>query len=218
MYYGSRPDSASRMIGGTACAILLAACGASTSVTSQWREPKATGIPFVHVLVVGISPDSRARRGFEQELSRLVNARGSRASASIVAGQATAPLTPESVAEMARSTGADAILITRIVNRKVALEEEEARVRVKTQQPGSLSGGPGLVELFSLSYNEYEEPGELSAKSTAVLESSLYEAGNGGRLVYSLTTTARFTEDRDDVIAAVASAIAGQLRRDGLIH
>jgi len=74
------------------------------------------------------------------------------------------------------------------------------------------------VELFSLEYQEYEEPGELRATSTAVVESSLYEADNSGRLIFTLTTTSEFREGRDDVIGDVAKAIATKLRREGLVR
>jgi hypothetical protein len=197
---------------------LLAGCGTRTSVTSSWQEPVTTKVPFEHVLVVAVSPNSRLRRSFEQALTDLLTTRGTKASAAIVVGGAKKALDRDAVAEMVRSTGADAVLVTRLASRRVSLEEDPTRVGVKTERPASLSDGPGLVELFSQTYHEYEEPGEITARSKATLESSLYEAVDGGRLVYTLITKAEFEEGKDDVVADVTSAIARHLRRDGLIR
>jgi hypothetical protein len=197
---------------------LLTGCGARTSVMGEWQEPRATAIPFDNVLVVGISPTSKSRRSFEQALVPLIAAGGTKALASIVLGGSKQPLTPEHVQQMVRDTGADAVLITRIVSRRVKLEESAERVGVKTRQPSSLKDVPGVVDLFRTDYQEYEEPGELTARAKATLASSLYAAADGERLVYTIETTVKFDEEKDDPIAAVTEAIARQLRREGLIR
>lgn len=197
---------------------LLAGCGARTSVTGEWQEPRSAKAPFTNVLVVGISPTSQSRRSFETALVQLIAADGTKASASITVGGAKQPLTPETITEMVRKTGADAVLVTRLASRKVSLKEGETRVGVKTQQPSSLGDISSPGDLFSTTYNEYEEPGELSARSSADLETSLYEATDGERLVYTLKIKAKFDEGKDDVIAEVTTAIASQLRREHLIR
>lgn len=197
--------------------LTLAACGAQTAVTGGWQESRPT-VPFDHMLVVGISPNSRVRRSFEQALAQLISAGGTPATASIEIDDATRALTPDVVADMVRATGADAILVTRLASRKVAPKETPGHVGVKTEQVGSLSEGPGLVDLFSTTYNEYEEPGEFTAKSTVVLDTSVFRATDGGHLVYALVTKSSFRENRDDIVADVTSAIASQLRRDHVIR
>lgn len=210
--------SSARALWGALLLAMLIGCGARTSVTGTWAEQNNALAPFNHVLVVGISPNSRLRRSFEEALTDLISTRGTKASASIRVGRATQPLTQDALTAMVRTSGADAVLVTRLASRRVALEESPSRVGVKTHRPSSLSDGPGLVELFSQTYSEYEEPGELTTRSKAVLESSLYRATDGGKLVYTLLTKAEFEEGKDDVVADVTSAIAGQLRRDGLIR
>jgi hypothetical protein len=197
---------------------LLGGCGARTSITSRWEEPRPAAIPFGHVLVVGVSENSRLRRSFEEALAVKLGTGGTRTTASVRAGNPTQTLDRDLVVAMVRSTGADAVLVTRLTSRKAKLEEGETRVGVKTSQVSSLSDGPGLIELFSQSYHEYEEPGELTARSRAILESTLYLAVDGGRLVYTLITKAEFEEGKDDVVGDVATAIARQLRSDGLVR
>jgi tRNA-dihydrouridine synthase len=197
---------------------LLTGCAAHTTVTGTWQEPRTVRAPFGNVLVVGVSPTSRQRRSFEQALVDLISKGSTKASASIKVAGSKQPLTPENLSAMVKTTGADAVLVTRLASRRVSLEEGESRMRVKTQQPSSLGDMSGIVDLFSTEYKEYEEPGALSARSTAVLTSSLFEAADGQRLVYAIETRAEFEEGKDDVIAQVTTAIAAQLRRDGLIR
>ncbi|MCK6371375.1 MAG: hypothetical protein L6Q83_08655 [Gammaproteobacteria bacterium] len=198
--------------------VLLAGCGARTSVSGNWEEPRSKAVPFGHVLVVGVSPNVRTRRSFEEAMVADIASSTTRASAAIRLGSPTAPLTAETVAGMVRASGADAVLVTRVATRRVALAEEPGRVGMKTSRPSSLGDGPGLVELFSQTYHEYEEPGEITTRSKAELESSVYHAVDGGQLVYTLRTRIRFEEGKDDVIGEVANAIARQLRRDGVIR
>ncbi|CAG0941988.1 hypothetical protein GPROT2_01533 [Gammaproteobacteria bacterium] len=195
---------------------LLTACSTATTVTGQWQGDRTPA--FKHLLIVGVSANSRMRRSFEIALGELIRARGTLATAAIQAGDGAATPTPDGVTAMARALDADGVLVTRLASRKVSARESESRIEVKTQQPVKLDGSPGLVELFSLEYNEYEDPGELSAKSTAVLESSLYDMRQDDRLAYVITTTAKFREDRDDVVDNVTRAIAAQLQRAGLIR
>ena len=216
-----RPSTFSRALTLTALPVLafvLQSCGARTSVTGTWLEQPSGAVPFRHVLVIGVSPNSRVRRSFEIALAEELAARGGKASAAVQTPESRPQLAPQIVSSMVRSTGADAVLVTRLASRKVSAEETQGRVGVKTQRPMNLNGGAGLVELFSLDYQEYEEPGELRATSTAVVESSLYEADNSGRLIFTLTTTSEFREGRDDVIGDVAKAIATKLRREGLVR
>lgn len=211
-------SGATRIITIVATAAAVVACGARTSVSGDWAEGATRREPFSHVLVVGVSPNSRVRRSFEVALAEKLATRGGKATAAVQTAESRPQLTPDVIAAMVKSTGADAVAVTRVASRKVAPQETKTRTGVKTQHPANLNGGAGLVELFSLEYNEYEEPGELRAEATAVVETSVYEAAGAGRLVYSLTTTSAYREERDDVIGDVAAAIAAKLRREGLVR
>lgn len=197
---------------------IVTGCGARTAVDGAWTEGLARSVPFNHVLVVGISPNSRMRRSFEIALAEQLAARGGKATAAVQTAESRLQLTQEIIASMVTSTGADAVVVTRLANRKITAQETGSRVGVKTERPPTLNGGAGLVELFSLEYKEYEEPGELRATSTVVVETTVYEARDSGHLLYTLTTTSKFREERDDVIADVARAIAAQLRSEHLVR
>ncbi|MCC7258241.1 MAG: hypothetical protein IT486_07700 [Gammaproteobacteria bacterium] len=201
-----------------AVGLVLAGCGTRTSVSGAWERDGAHPVPFGSVLVVGVSPNSRVRRSFELALVEAIATRDTKAFAAVQTAESQPELTRDIVASMVRSTGAEAVLVTRLASRKVAAAETAARTGVKARQPANLNGGVGLVELFSLEYHEYEEPGEFSAQATAIIETSVYDARNEGQILYTLTTTADYREDRDDVILDVTRAIAGKLRQEGLIR
>jgi len=204
------------LAGTVTLALIAAGCATRPTVESAWHQPQAALAPYHNVLVIAVSPNSRLRRSFEEALVELLDSASTSAHSAVTIGPAAEPLSRESVTGMVASTGADAVLVTRLVSRKVRLDESDARVGVKTRSPSSLQN-PNLVELFTLDYNEYEEPGELTARSTAVLESSLY-ATRDGQLVYSATITAKFDEGSDDVIGLVTEAIARRLRADGVVR
>ncbi len=222
MVWNSLADAAGRAIPRVVLATLvltgIAACGSGVSVTGAWQDESHRPVAFERVLVVGISPNSRLRRNFELALGDAITARGTKAFAAVQTAQWKPKLDREIVTSMVQATGADAVLVTRLASRKVTATETAARTGVKTRQPTNLHGGTGLVEFFSLEYQEYEEPAELSAQSTAIVETAVYDARDGGRLIYTVTTTASFRDDQDDVVDAVTGAIAGELRKAGLVR
>lgn len=197
--------------------MLLAGCSTTTTVRGDWQEEPSQPA-FSHVLVLGVTPSTRIRRSFEVALAELLDSSQTRATAAIVAaGNADAP-TVEGIRALAQANGVDGVLVTRLVARKVAAHETASRMGVKTARPVSLRDGPGLIELFSLDYNEYEDPGEFTAQSTATTETSLYDLRRDDQLVYVVTTESKFREDRDDVIADITRAIARQLTQAGLVR
>lgn len=199
-------------------AALLSACGPTTKTSSSWQEPRTVNAPFGHVLVVAASPNSRLRRGFEIALVDLIKAGGSQASASVQVGNPTDPLTAESVGDMVQKSGADAVLVARVIDREVELAKSRDRLGVKLSQPDSISQGTGtFTDYFRTEYSVYQTPGEVELKSMAKLDSSLYDVRNGGKVVYEVTTTTNFKEGEDDVVGEVTSALAKQLKRDGLV-
>jgi len=196
--------------------MLLAGCSTTTTVRGDWQgEPQVPA--FDHLLVLGVTPSTRVRRSFEVALAELLDSPRTRATAAIVAaGNADAP-TAEGIRALAQAHGVDGVLVTRLVARKVAAHETASRMEVKVSRPTSLREGPGLIELFSQDYNEYEDPGEFTAQSTATTETSLYDLRRDDRLVYVVTTESKFQEDRDDIIADITRAIARQLGQAGLV-
>ncbi len=63
--------------------LLTPGCGTRTSATGVWSEPRPAQVPYQNVLVVGVMPNSRMRRSFEQQVTDAIAAGGTRATASV---------------------------------------------------------------------------------------------------------------------------------------
>ncbi len=113
--------------------------------------------------------------------------------------------------EAVKGTGADAVVVTRLVNREVTAEEVDARTGLKTQRKEG-----GLVNLFRYDYNEYEEPAYIVAKNDATLSTEIYKATQGD-MVYKMQSTIIDKDSIYDVIEEASEAIVRRLRRDGLV-
>lgn len=204
--------------------LTIMGCGTGTSATGTWREPRSASAPYGHVLVVGISPNSRVRRSFEHQLTEAISTGGTRATASIfVASEMGAgALSPETVRAMVEKSGSDAVLVTRLLGRTVTSGMSQERVDVKAGRTVTVIESLGVTEVYAANYSLNKEPGELVAKSKAIIETSVYDVADNGRVVYVITTNTKFEEvDGDalvDITGNLADAIAGRLRSDRLVN
>ena len=101
-------------------ALAVAGCGTtSTNSSGEWQQPRTREVPFQTVLVVAITPDSDARRAFEQTLAEAITDGGAKGIASYALGRqmGTSKLSRDLVVAMAEKSGADAVLVTRILQR-----------------------------------------------------------------------------------------------------
>jgi hypothetical protein len=194
-----------------------------TSASGDWREPQTTNAPYDHVLVVGVTPSSRVRRSFEHQLSDAISTGSTKASASVfVASDIRArDLSAETVKAMVEKSGADAVLVTRLLARTVTAGISQERVDVKPGETVTVIEEPGMTEIYAANYSLNLEPGELVAKSKATIESTLYDVADNGRIVYVINTNSKFEEtDGDalvDITGDIADAVADRLRSDRLI-
>jgi hypothetical protein len=203
--------------------LTIMGCGTGTSATGTWREPRSANAPYAHVLVVGVSPNSRVRRSFEHQLTDAISTGSTRASASVfVASEIGAgALSPQTVRAMVEKSGADAVLVTRLLGRTVTSGMSQERVDVKAGRTVTVIENPGVTEVYAANYSLTREPGELVAKSDAIIETSVYDVADNGRIVYVITTNTKFEEvDGDaivDITGNMVDAIAARLRSDRLV-
>ena len=220
-----RPRRALAGLSFAALALLaIAGCGTGTSATGEWRPPRSANVPFSNVLVVGISANSRVRRSFEEQLVQYLSAGGTKASASILLGSAmgSETLTRDAVLAMVKDTGADAVVVTKLIRRTVKAGETQETVDIKIGPQITVYEDAGLTEIFASNITMTEEPGQLTAKSKAALETSVYDVADKGRVVYKIATTSKFTEINGDAIiditGNIAEAVSKQLRSDHLVR
>ncbi len=211
-----------------ACMLGLVATGCATTSynsTGEWQQPRTRDVPFQTVLVVTVVPDSRARRAFEQTVAKAItegSARGVAAYSS--SGQKAPELTRDMVVAMAESSGADSVLVTRILDRAAQLgkSREEAIVHVGPTTKVVQNEDASFTRALTTNYAIEVVPGSFVIKADAVLESSLYELATGDKLVYRATTRGHFELGADyrveEVAYRFALSLAKRLRSDQVIH
>jgi hypothetical protein len=215
---------------GVLCAIMsvLAAAGCGTTSynsTGEWQQPRTRDVPFQTVLVVTIVPDLDARRVFEQTVAEAITDGGARGVAAYSSSRRQGPeLTRDIVVAWAESSGADSVLVTKVLDRaaQAGISREQAIVHVGPITKVVQNENASFTRALTTNYAVEAVPGELVIEADAVLESSLYEAATGYKLAYRATTRGHFELDVDNRIEDVANrfalAIVGRLRRDQVIR
>ena len=211
---------AGRRWAGAAIALLLTTGCSSTHVRSTWHEPEGSRGPYTKILVIGVSDIVKRRRSFEEAVLAEISSPQTRGWSSIRQMGAKQPLNRDTLRPVVQALGADAVLVTRLVSRKVIPTETESRTEMQSRQqaPSDLDNPENVARLFTYEYHEHEEPGQLQARSHVIVDTEFYDADNNGRLVFSITVDTTFTETETDVMTGISTAIAKRLRKEGLIR
>ena len=201
-------------------ATALAACTRPTTVESAWTEGVSRNQTFGKVLIVGVTPNYTTRCRFERMMMDSLNTNGVSALTSCSRMKSSDPLTRDAVIAAVGETGADAVFATRLVDAKINVKEggtDEARGEAYYKPVGygydSYYGGYGMPVTY---VNFVAEAPTLTVSRTVAIASNLYETKNAA-LVYALSTTTYNKKSQGDVIDAVTTAIAKQMRKDGLV-
>ena len=188
-------------------ALLLAAC-ANTRFTSQWKSPDYSGGPMRKVLVVGVSKQPSVRRTFEDEFVARLEAAG------VDGIQSYTVLPDEALADRAaleaavKSTGADGVLVVRLVRR----EQQTQVVQASPAAPPTL----GFYGWYSGAWSGYYEPATTYQYELVSLEASLYSPAQAN-LVWSATTEGFAPTNLKKDSASYADLIIDALRKDRIL-
>ena len=218
-------------VGGFLCACALAflttGCATtSNSSTGEWQQPRVHKTPYQTVLVVAAMPNRDVRRAMDQTLAGAITDGGTKG----VSGFALArqmevsTLTRDLVITMAKESGADAVIVTRILGSDAQIGERRGEIAVK-YNPGVVVTQNEDSSMTSVMASEYwiEVADATSViDGGAVLESYLYEPVTGDKLIYRATSRGNFRLDGGERIEGIAQdfalLIARQLRSDGVIR
>jgi hypothetical protein len=211
-----------------ACMLGLAAAGCATTSynsTGEWQQPRSRDVPFENVLVVTIVPDADARRTFEKTVAAAITDGSALGVAAYsISGETASKLTRDMVVAMAEDSGADSVLVTKVLDRaaQLAREREEALVHLGPTTKVVQSEDSSFTRSLTTNYAIEVVPGNLVIEADAVLESSLYEAATGYKLVYRATTRGHFElggyEGIEHVANRFALAVVKRLRSDQVIR
>ena len=135
---------------------------------------------------------------------------------------ADARLSREAVEAVVKSTGADAVIATRLVALKAgAKEEKTADARGGgSYKPVAYGFDYGTFGTYGIPvvYGDFETvPSVFSVSGAVELATNVYET-NHGEKIYGMTTKAKNLESRGMALALITPRIADRLRDDGLIR
>jgi hypothetical protein len=188
-----------------ACFCLPASC-ATTKMTDVWRNDTFRGT-IRKVVVIGIFPEPDTRKIFEGEFAARLKERGVDATASYkIVSDAELP-DKEVVIERIRKLGADAVLVTRVVDMET----------VKTHVPGQAYVVPIYYSDYGTYYTYVSKPGYTVQEGHADTETNLYGLGDG-KLIWSGRSKTKFSATRYELIQAFVNIMIDGLSDAKLIR
>lgn len=193
--------------------VVLAACASSDSLVKLYEDVDFDAGPFDHVLIVGAYNDIILRRQGENALAAVISATGSEATPSLAVMEAASGLDRDSVVAAAGRTGADAVLLTRVLDVEHRIINVSGQETTIAQRRDDIP----LVDFFRYDYVTYSDPMTYSAVRTVILSSDLYDVDSEER-IWSVESTSFEKETTDEIIDGASRRIAAQLRADGLIR
>jgi hypothetical protein len=202
---------------------ILTGC-ASISLVNSWKDAEAPAKQYRKILVVGVANNNQMRQVFEEVFSDELRKMQLTAISSYTITGVEAKQSRESLEEAVRKTGADGVLITRLVNLK----------RNTTTQTGFVMTDRGFshpdfhdpvfmpTDMYgyygaTVSYASFEHrPVEVTTSTVATLQSTLFDAGTG-RMVWSGTTSAVDPAGVVTISSKLSGVVIKDLASQGLI-
>ena len=200
-----------------ALGLLTAVAGCATvSITNQWRDPNWQGPPASHVVVIGISNSETMRRIFEDTFAQQLQAAGISASASYT--QIAPHDTSVRLSDLIKSSGADAILVTRV-------QSVQQRINVSPTGPGWGGpgwggggwGGPGRGGFYGWYGNAWAQTPDISVTEEVILETTVWDARTQS-VVWTVTTQSIASNNIPRATTDLASTLIPKLKADGILR
>lgn len=192
----------------TLAALLFAGC-VTTQVTGVWKDPSYNTRPG-KIMVIGVAKNPLNRRLFEDEFVAQLNTRGTEAIASYTVLSDNLQDDQAAIAEKVTEIGADTVLITRLVSKKV----------VHVYVPGSAFYPPPYYDTwpdyYGYGYRYLYAPGYIAEDEYAVIETNLYEAGND-KLIWAATSETGLSGSDQGLIKTYIGVMVGTMVENGLL-
>ena len=200
-------------------ALTLNLCGcAATSVKQTWKSPTYTGGPVQKVAVLAVDQRDFYRKAVESHFAFQLDKEGQ--SALVTYKLLSLPAIKadkQAAAASLRESGADALLLVRLVNQATYANEVRATPEYFTPTVAGYENG----EWYGYYSVTFTDMGTVWGNSTSevYLDSSLFDLKTGQRLWSGLTVTVLKEEtDRIEELSTLVVKVLAALRKDGLIH
>lgn len=190
-----------------AVVMLLTAC-ATTQLDSVWKDPDYHNRP-ARVMVVGVIKSPLNRRVFEDEFVAQLEARGTAAIASYTVLPDLQQDDRKAIAARVKELGADAILITRLVSKKIV----HTYVPATPYFPPYYSSWP---DYYGYGYQSMYAPGYIAENEYAVMETNLYQAGND-KLIWAASAETGLSDSNRALTRGYIKVIVNNMLKLGLL-
>jgi hypothetical protein len=211
----------------TGLALWLAGCAPELAMQSAWQPDGRAAAPFSNVLVVGVSQSFDRRRFFEQAAAEALAAPGVQVTASTSRLKAGDRLDRDTVAGLVKAIGADAVVVTRIVEQATELKAQPGREVLKQPNPADTATAydPAAYILYRYDYSTTEEAPVPVVARQAIVTTEVFAVADG-RLVYRIDSVVQveaasnMRSSTSDValLDRVGRGLGNRLRRDGVVR
>ena len=189
-------------------AMLVAAC-TTTQLTGVWKDPEYQTRP-AKIMVVGVAMNPVNRRLFEDEFVRQLKARGTDAIASYTVVSDEHQVDQDAIAKKVAERGADTVLITRLVSKKI----------VQVYVPGTPYYPPPYYgswpDYYGYGYRYMYTPGYIAEDEYAVIETNLYEA-KSNKLIWAASSETGINDSNQNLIQTYISVMVNNMIGLGLL-
>ncbi len=184
--------------------LVLASCGGRTRLTETWKDANFKSGPVSKILVIGVTENERVRRVFEKKFVRALKAAGADAYSSYAVLHIAGELKKEDVLAAVKKIGADAVLITSLVN----VDQTEVFYR-----PPSVGYYDAYGILYGISSREHAMIG---FDVNVVMNTSLYDVRTE-KLIWSTLAETKKAKSKKELLEQLIAAVVKQLRREKLL-
>lgn len=195
-------------LGVATCAALASwSCASNNLLTRSWADPGTAGHHYEKLVVVGVTADATTRRNYEAAFVEELKVR----SVPCTPSSGVAPHTPLDLAAMneeIRRAGADAVLVTRLMDQKM-VNAYYPPDRPALGPPVAYHGGwHGYYRLGFATPSAGAQAAQAARDTSFRLEACLFDTRNDNLLWSALTQT---TLGRSDASAAEVRALVATL-------
>jgi|GEM_PF-817739 len=198
--------------------ILLSGCANKAQLVDIQSLEKSATVPYNKVLVVGLFDSFETRSLLERAIVRDIGRGTPGAIAATSLMTTTTPLNAESILAAVKKSGADAVLVTQLID----LTESQTIVKDRNPQTSVKVSPTYYWNVYDVRVTEYMEPQYLEAKGTVLLMTELYQV-DGQQRVWGVESKAKIVKDlsRPDYYPFVdseAQKLVKRLRSEGIIQ
>jgi len=185
----------------------LAACS-TTYVSSLWRDPTYQVKPH-KIMIIGIAKSPANKRTLEDDFAKQIKLQGTDAVSSYAILPDDKDGNKNAIAAKMKEQGADAVLITRIANRKTVytnlLEVYAPPQSYRTWQ-----------NYYEYGYGNITSPNNVEETKYAVMETNMYDAGND-KLIWSASSETEITGTDQKFIRSYVNVMVKSMTKQKLL-